>query len=90
MDSKKLLPNLNQQIEIQEGDVQQVLNQEQKGHVFALTVENVALKRIIEEQKEFISKCNKKCSTSTDCVCQKEENETVLNGLEDIPKTKDK
>ena len=80
---KNLLPNLNEQIEIQEGDVQQVLNQEQKGHVFALTVENVALKRIIEEQKKFISKC--KCE---DCKCQKEENKTVLNGLEDIPKIK--
>ena len=83
---KNLLPNLNEQIEIQEGDVQQVLNQEQKGHGFALTVENVALKRIIEEQKKFISKC--KCDQ---CVCQpdkKVKNKTVLNGLEDIPKIK--
>ena len=83
---KNLLPNLNEQIDIQEGDVQQVLNQEQKGHVFALTVENVALKRIIEEQKKFISKC--KCE---DCKCQpdkKTENKVVLNGLEQLPKIK--
>lgn len=60
VDQKNLLPNLSEQIDIQEGDVQQVLNQEQKGHVFALTVENVALKRIVEEQKQFISKC--KCN----------------------------
>ena len=75
---KNLLPNLNEQFEIQEGDVQQVLNQEQKGHVFALTVENVALKRIIEEQKKFINKCK----------CESQDNKTVLNGLEDIPKIK--
>ena len=56
MDGKNLLPNLNEQVEITEGDVQQVLNEEQKGHVFALTVENKALRRIVDTQKQEILK----------------------------------